>query len=263
MTILEKIIADKRKEVALKKAVIPVVQLEASVLFDRQTVSLSNNLRNGTRGIIAEHKRRSPSKSVINNDFSVEEVIKGYENAGAMGISVLTDMKYFGGALDDLVLARASTTIPLLRKEFIIDEYQILEAKAYGADVILLIASVLTRNEIEKLSKCAKSIGLEVLLEIHNLEELEKSVMPTLDMMGVNNRNLDTFEVNLANSKQLSEHIPSEFVKISESGITSVADIIDLESYGFKGFLIGENFMKTANAGQAAADFIRRLKSEK
>lgn len=263
MTILDKIIADKRKEVALKKAIIPVAQLEASVFFDRQTKSLSNNLRNESRGIIAEHKRRSPSKSVINNDFSVEEVIKAYENAGAMGISVLTDMKYFGGALDDLVLARASTTIPLLRKEFIIDEYQILEAKAYGADVILLIASVLTRKEIEKLSKCAKSIGLEVLLEIHNLEELEKSVMPTLDMIGVNNRNLATFEVNLDNSKQLSEHIPSEFVKISESGITSVEDIIALESYGFKGFLIGENFMKTSNAGQAAADFIRQLKFEK
>ena len=263
MTILDKIIADKRKEVALKKAIIPVAQLEASVFFDRQTKSLSNNLRNGSRGIIAEHKRRSPSKSVINNDFSVEEVIKGYENAGPMGISVLTDMKYFGGALDDLVLARASTTIPLLRKEFIIDEHQILEAKAYGADVILLIASVLTRKEIGKLSKCAKSIGLEVLLEIHNLEELEKSVMPTLDMIGVNNRNLATFEVNLDNSKQLSEHIPSEFVKISESGITSVEDIIDLESYGFKGFLIGENFMKTSNAGQAAADFIRRLQFTK
>ena len=263
MTILDKIIADKRKEVALKKAIIPVAQLEASVFFDRQTKSLSNNLRNESRGIIAEHKRRSPSKSVINNDFSVEEVIKAYENAGAMGISVLTDMKYFGGALDDLVLARASTTIPLLRKEFIIDEYQILEAKAYGADVILLIASVLTRKEIGKLSKCAKSIGLEVLLEIHNLEELEKSVMPTLDMIGVNNRNLATFEVNLDNSKQLSEHIPSEFVKISESGITSVEDIIALESYGFKGFLIGENFMKTSNAGQAAADFIRQLKFEK
>jgi len=263
MTILDKIIADKRKEIALKKAVIPVTQLEASVFFERQTASLSTKLRNGSRGIIAEHKRRSPSKSVINNDFSVEEVIKGYENAGAMGISVLTDMKYFGGALDDLVLVRASTTIPLLRKEFIIDEYQILEAKAHGADVILLIASVLNRNEIEKLSKCAKNIGLEVLLEIHNLEELEKSVMPTLDMIGVNNRNLATFEVSLDNSKQLSEHIPSEFVKISESGITSVDDIIDLESYGFKGFLIGENFMKTPNAGQAAADFIRQLKFEK
>lgn len=262
MTILDKIIGDKIKEVALKKAVIPISQLEASVFFDRTAASLSNNLRNGTRGIIAEHKRRSPSKSVINNGFSVEEVIKGYEKAGAMGISVLTDMKHFGGSLEDLVLARASTNMPLLRKEFIIDEYQILEAKANGADLILLIASVLTRAEIENLSKCAKSIGLEVLLEIHNQQELEKAVMPTLDIIGVNNRNLATFEVDLNNSKQLSKLIPSEFVKISESGITSVDDIIDLESYGFKGFLIGESFMKTTNAGQAATEFITQLQAK-
>jgi indole-3-glycerol phosphate synthase len=176
-----------------------------------------------------------------------------------VGISVLTDMKYFGGTLEDLVLARASTDIPLLRKEFIIDEYQILEAKAHGADLILLIASVLTRTEIERFSKCAKNLGLEVLLEIHNEQELEKSVMPSLDMIGVNNRNLATFEVSLDNSKRLSALIPSEFVKISESGITSVEDIMDLESYGFKGFLIGENFMKTDNAGKAAEDFIQKL----
>ena len=261
MTILEKIIADKRKEVALKKSIIPVSQLEASVLFERQVTSLSTNLRNGTRGIIAEHKRRSPSKSIINNGFSVEEVIKGYGNAGASGISVLTDTKYFGGSLEDLVLARASTNVPLLLKEFIIDEYQILEAKAHGADLILLIASVLSRSEIEQFSKCAKSLGLEVLLEIHNHEELEKSVMPTLDMIGVNNRNLATFEVSLDNSKRLSALIPSEFIKISESGITSVEDIMDLESYGFKGFLVGENFMKTDNAGKAARDFIKQLQN--
>ena len=261
MTILEKIVADKRKEVALKKAVIPVSQLEASVFFERQTASLSTNLRNATRGIIAEHKRRSPSKSIINNGFSVEEVIKGYDNAGVAGISVLTDMKYFGGSLEDLVVARASTNLPLLRKEFIIDEYQILEAKANGADLILLIASVLTRAEIEQFSKCAKSIGLEVLLEIHDEQELEKSLMPTLDMIGVNNRNLATFEVSLDNSKQLSALISSDFVKISESGITSVVDILDLESYGFKGFLVGENFMKTDNAGKAASDFIKQLQN--
>lgn len=263
MTILDKIIVDKRKEVALKKTVIPVSQLEASVFFDRDTVSLSHNLRKGSRGIIAEYKRRSPSKSIINTGFSVDEVIKGYEKAGVMGISVLTDMKYFGGSLDDLILARASTSIPLLRKEFIIDEYQILEAKAFGADVILLIASVLKRSEIEALSKFAKSIGLEVLLEIHNEEELQKAVMPSLDMIGVNNRNLATFEVSLNNSKQLSALIPSEFIKISESGITTVADILDLENYGFKGFLIGENFMKTSNAGHAADNFIKELKRAK
>ena len=261
MTILDKIIADKRKEVALKKAVIPVSQLETSVFFDRQVASLSTNLRTGTRGIIAEHKRRSPSKSIINNDFSVEEVVKGYDGAGVAGISVLTDTKYFGGSLEDLILARACTTIPLLRKEFIIDEYQIVEAKANGADLILLIAAVLTRSEIEQFSKCAKSLGLEVLLEIHNQQELEKSLMPTLDMIGVNNRNLATFEVSLENSKQLSAIIPSDFAKISESGITSVEDIIDLENHGFKGFLVGENFMKTDNAGDAARDFIKQLQS--
>lgn len=259
MTILDKIIIDKRKEVVLKKALVSIAQLEASVFFERQVASLSTNLKNATRGIIAEHKRRSPSKSVINNSFSVEEVIKGYENAGVSGISVLTDAKYFGGSLEDLVLARVSTRIPLLRKEFIIDEYQILEAKANGADLILLIASVLTRNEIEKFSKVAKSLGLEVLLEIHNEQELEKSLMPTLDMIGVNNRDLATFEVSLNNSKQLSGLIPSEFVKISESGITSVEDIMDLENYGYKGFLIGENFMKTTDAGKAASDFIKQL----
>ena len=259
MTILDKIIADKRREVALKKAVIPVKQLEASVFFERQTVSLSANLRNGTRGIIAEHKRRSPSKAIINNGFSVEEVIKGYDEAGAVGISVLTDSKYFGGSLEDLVIARASTNLPLLRKEFIIDEYQIVEAKANGADLILLIASVLTRKEIEGFSKCAKNIGLEVLLEIHSEQELEKSLMPSLDMIGVNNRNLATFEVSLKNSRELSTLIPSEFVKISESGITAVDDIVDLERYGFKGFLVGETFMKTTDAGQAAADFIKKV----
>ena len=259
MNILDKIIIDKKREVALKKSIIPALQLEKSVLFERKTFSLSHNLRNSSSGIIAEHKRRSPSKSVINNSFSVEEVVKGYENAGACGISVLTDGKYFGGSMDDLILARASVNIPLIRKEFIIDEYQILEAKAFGADVILLIAAVLTRNEIESLSKFAQSLGLEVLLEVHNLEELQKSIMPSLDMIGVNNRNLKTFEVSLDFSKQLANQIPNEFVKVSESGISFVDAIKELQPYGYQGFLIGENFMKTDDAGKACEEFIRPL----
>ena len=259
MNILDKIILDKKREVILKKSIIPVLQLEKSVLFERKTISLSNNLRNSSSGIIAEHKRRSPSKSVINNDFSVEEVVKGYENAGACGISVLTDGKYFGGSLDDLLLARASVDIPLIRKEFIIDEYQLLEAKAHGADVILLIAAVLTRNEIEHLSKFAQTLGLEVLLEVHNQEELEKSIMPSLDMIGVNNRNLKTFEVSLDFSKQLAALIPNEFVKVSESGISSVEAIKELQPFGYQGFLIGENFMKTEDAGKACKEFIKIL----
>jgi indole-3-glycerol phosphate synthase len=220
---------------------------------------LSKNLRNSVSGIIAEHKRRSPSKAEINSSFSVEEVAKGYESAGVCGISVLTDAKYFGGSLDDLLLARAAVNVPLLRKEFVIDEYQILEAKAHGADAILLIAAVLSRKEIQNLSEFAQSLGLEVLLEVHNSAELEKAIMPSLDMIGVNNRNLKTFEVSLTTSKELASQIPNDFVKISESGISTAAAIKELQHYGFQGFLIGENFMKTDNPGAAAKQFLSNL----
>jgi indole-3-glycerol phosphate synthase len=259
MNILDRIIIDKRREVILKKSIIPVSQLESSVFFEKKTISLVSNLKNSNSGIIAEHKRRSPSKAEINYSFTVEEVVKGYETAGACGISVLTDGKYFGGSLDDLLLARASVHLPLLRKEFIVDEYQILEAKAHGADLILLIAAVLTRKEIKSLSEFAKNLGLEVLLEVHNLEELEKSIMSSLDMIGVNNRNLKTFEVSLDFSKKLADQIPNDFVKVSESGISSIEAINELKPYGYKGFLIGENFMKTDNAGKAATEFISKL----
>jgi indole-3-glycerol phosphate synthase len=260
MNILDKIITSKKREVLLKKSIIPITDFEKSVLFERKTVSLSNNLIHSTTGIIAEHKRRSPSKGEINYAFSVEEVVQGYENAGVCGISVLTDSTYFGGSLDDLIFARASTNLPLLRKEFIVDEYQIIEAKAYGSDVILLIAAVLTDNEIKILSELAQSLGMEVLLEVHNLEELQKSIMPSLNMIGVNNRNLKTFEVGLNISKELASEIPNNFVKISESGIATIEAINKLKSYGYKGFLIGENFMKTENAGKAAQEFMFKIK---
>ncbi|MBU3821143.1 indole-3-glycerol phosphate synthase TrpC [Flavobacteriaceae bacterium XHP0103] len=259
MNILDKIVIDKRKEVDLKKSLIPVSQLEQLVLFERQTISLSNKLKNSTSGIIAEHKRRSPSKSTINQNLNVQDVARGYENAGVCGMSVLTDLKYFGGALDDLLLARASCNLPLLRKEFIIDEYQLLEAKAHGADVILLIATILTREEIKQFSEFAKSLNLDVLLEVHNEEELHKSVMPSLDMLGVNNRNLKTFDVSIETSKKLSEIIPNDFVKVSESGISNIEAIKELQPYGYKGFLIGENFMKTDNPGESAKAFIKEL----
>jgi len=259
MTILDKIIADKYKEVALKKSLLPVKQLEASVLFERVSFSLANALRQSQTGIIAEHKRRSPSKGTINQSTNVGQVAKGYQKAGVCGMSVLTDLKYFGGSLEDLILARASVNLPLLRKEFIIDEYQILEAKAHGADVILLIAAVLSTTEMKTLSELAKSIGLDVLLEVHNEEELHKSIMPSIDMLGVNNRNLKTFEVDLATSKQLSKSIPNEFVKVSESGISSIEAIKDLKSYGFQGFLIGQNFMEAEDPGKSANEFISRL----
>ncbi|WP_142783849.1 indole-3-glycerol phosphate synthase TrpC [Changchengzhania lutea] len=259
MNILDKITLDKRREVALRKNLIPISQLEQSVLFERQTISLAHNLRHSSSGIIAEHKRRSPSKSVINNSLNIQDVAKGYEDAGVCGMSVLTDGKYFGGSLDDLLTARASCRLPLLRKEFIIDEYQLLEAKAYGADVILLIATILSRDEIKQFSEFAKSLHLDVLLEVHNEEELHKSIMPSLDMLGVNNRSLKTFEVSLETSKQLSSIIPEDFVKVSESGISHINAIKALKPYGYQGFLIGENFMKTDNPGASATEFIKGL----
>ncbi|MGG5485560.1 indole-3-glycerol phosphate synthase TrpC [Gaetbulibacter sp. PBL-D1] len=259
MNILDKIVFDKRKEVDLKKALISTQQLESSQLFNRATVSLSEKLKNSSSGIIAEHKRRSPSKSIINNGLNVQDVATGYENAGVCGMSVLTDGKYFGGSLDDLIVARASCNLPLLRKEFIVDEYQIIEAKSYGADAILLIAAILTQEEIKQFSQLAKNLNLDVLLEVHNEDELQKSIMPSLDMIGVNNRNLKTFEVSLETSKTLSTKIPDEFVKVSESGISDIQSIQSLKTFGYQGFLIGENFMKTNNPGVNAKEFIKSL----
>ncbi len=259
MTILDKIIADKYIEVQLRKRIIPITQLEKSVLFERKTISLAHCLNQSKTGIIAEHKRRSPSKSIINTSLNVFDVAKGYEEAGVCGMSVLTDGKYFGGSLDDLLSARSSCNLPLLRKEFIIDDYQLLEAKAYGADVVLLIAAVLSRKEIKHFSEFAKKLGLEVLLEVHNEEELTKSILPSIDLLGVNNRNLKTFEVSLDTSKNLASKIPNDFVKVSESGISSVEAIKELRLYGYKGFLIGESFMKTDDAGKSAREFIKKL----
>lgn len=259
MNILEKIIADKHKEVALKKQVVPIAQLERSLLYDREGLSLASRLRESATGIIAEHKRRSPSRACINQSLNVQDVAQGYEEAGVSGMSVLTDVKYFGGSLEDLLYARACVNMPLLRKDFIIDPYQLIEAKANGADVILLIAAVLERKEIKQLSEFAKELQLEVLLEVHNQEELEKSLMPSLDLLGVNNRNLKTFEVSTDISKALADKIPDDFVKVSESGISDPEVIRGLKPFGYQGFLIGENFMRTQDPGKSAKHFLQQL----
>ncbi len=261
MDILTQIANNKKTEVALRKSLIPISQLENSILFNRNTLSITQKLQQSSSGIIAEHKRRSPSKAIINQNLSVSEVTKSYEKAGACGMSVLTDSKYFGGSLDDLILARASCNLPILRKEFIIEEYQILEAKAHGADVILLIAAILSKEKIKQFSELAQSLKLEVLLEIHNEDELQKSLIPSINMIGVNNRNLKTFEVSIDTSKHLSSLIPDDFTKVSESGISSVESVIELREYGFLGFLIGEHFMKNDNPQKCTSEFIKKLKS--
>ena len=261
MNILDKIIADKQIEVKLNKQIKPVSKLTNSSLFERNTISLSENLRNSKSGIIAEFKRKSPSKSEINMDSKVSDVARGYEKAGVCGISILTDNPYFGGNLEDLISARGFVEIPLLRKEFIIDEYQIIEAKSAGADFILLIAAILTSAQIKKFSALAQSLELEVLLEVHDEKELVNNQFPTINMMGVNNRNLKTFEVDISTSKKLAKLIPNEFVKISESGISNVETVKELRQYGFEGFLIGENFIKTNNPGASANEFIKQIEN--
>ena len=260
MTILNSITAYKHKEVTAKKEAIPTRLLEKFPLFAKETKSLAEALRISTTGIIAEHKRRSPSKSVINDKVLLPEVVSGYENAGAKGVSILTDSNFFGGSLDDLLVAEKTVSIPILRKEFIIDPYQIYEAKAFGADAILLIAACLSAEELKQFSFLAKSLKLDVLLEVHNSEELQKSLMPNVDMIGVNNRNLKNFKVNIDISKKLSKEIPADFVKISESGISDVETIKELRTYGFEGFLIGEYFMETENPGETAKQFITKLR---
>ena len=259
MHILEKIVKAKRRELDLKKKLIPIKELEGSPLFQRPTHSLKQNLISSESGIIAEHKRRSPSKPLINNSLSVEQVIAGYTLAGVSGISILTDGQFFGGSLDDLLLARATTTIPLLRKEFIIDEYQLYEAKAKGADVILLIAAILSESQIVELSKKASVLKLEVLLEVHQEEELNKSLISDIDMIGVNNRDLKTFDVSIETSKKLADKIPDDYVKVSESGLNEPENITELRDFGFRGFLIGEHFMKTEDPGHTAKTFIQNL----
>jgi len=256
MNILEKIVERKYIEVAEAKKLKTISDLEKEELFSRVPVSLSTSLRSASSPqIISEFKRKSPSKGVINDSVNPETVTADYVKAGAAGLSVLTDIDFFGGSFDDFLKARkANPTIPMLRKDFIIDEYQLYEAKSIGADIILLIAACLNPKEIELLSKTAHSLGLEVLLEVHNADELKISLFDTIDIVGVNNRNLKTFETSIETSIALSEQIPDSFVKISESGLKDAETILRLYKYGYKGFLIGETFMKTVNPGAALAD---------
>lgn len=260
MTILDNIIARKRVEVAQAKANTPFSLLERNPLFSRECHALRASILDPAKnGIIAEYKRASPSKGLINGSSSVEDVVIGYQTAGAAAVSVLTDADFFQGSLDDLVAARAALHIPLLRKEFMIDTYQIVEAKAHGADVILLIAAVLTPSEVKTLSEFAKSMGMNVLLEVHNRAELERSMVSSVDAIGVNNRNLNDFSVSLDHSLELVSLIPEQFIKVSESGISDPSTIRSLREAGFQGFLIGENFMKTGDPAQAIKEFVKDL----
>ena len=258
MNILETIIAHKKLEVAERKQIAPQALLIEAKHFNRKCFSLIESFTKvGSTGIIAEFKRKSPSKGFINEHADVVEVTQGYTQAGAACLSVLTDTKFFGGSTADLVAARVSN-IPILRKDFIIEEYQIVEAKAMGADVVLLIAACLSPEEVQALAKYAVSIGLEVLLELHDELELAHICDDTI-LVGINNRNLKDFKVDIDASLRMAKLISNDKIKIAESGINDAAMIGTFQNAGFKGFLIGEMFMKEANPALAFNNFVQNI----
>ncbi|WP_298299242.1 indole-3-glycerol phosphate synthase TrpC [Hydrotalea sp.] len=257
MNILEAIVAQKQIEVAAVKQRTSIADLQQMPYFKRNIISLKNILQKGnTSGIIAEFKRKSPSKGFINATANVVTVTNAYAQFAA-GISVLTDAPFFGGSFDDLQQARIQS-VPILRKDFMIDAYQVYETKAIGADVILLIAACLIPKQVKELATIAKQLGLEVLLEIHGADELQH-ICDEVDMVGVNNRNLKTFEVNIETSLQLIQQIPNNKVAITESGVASVETVCQLKSVGYKGFLMGENFMKHVHPDNAFIQFVEQL----
>ncbi len=259
MNILDDIVASKRKEIDFHISAKPLKELECSRYFERKTFSISQSIidRNRT-GIIAEFKRRSPSKGIINSKSLVGDVTSGYFNEGASAVSILTEEVYFGGSCEDLTGVRETASFPILRKDFTIDEYQVVESKSIGADAILIIAAILEKNEILRLSRLARSLELEVLMEVHEKAELDKA-NEYVNIIGVNNRDLKTFSVNTDISVSMARFIPSGFIKISESGISSAGEIKKLREAGFQGFLMGERFMASSNPVMAFSEFVKEI----
>lgn len=254
MNILDKIIQTKKQEISDSKSKISLQQLKDSEFFGRKNFSLKGSIKNKS-GIIAEFKRKSPSKGIINDKNLPLEVVSAYENFGASGISILTDMEFFGGSFDDVLQVRNHIKIPILRKDFMIDEYQFYEAKSIGADVVLLIAACLSPQQVLEFTQLSHELGLEVLLEIHTEKELEH-FNPQIDMVGINNRNLKDFKVDLQHSVNLKNQLPKNVLSVAESGIYNTEDFKYLQEKGFDGFLMGEYFMKNENPGKAFEEFI-------
>lgn len=259
--ILQDILQEKRKEVAERKALVPIKKLEQSVFFDTPVVSLRKYLsRTDKQGIIAEIKRSSPSAGTLRPYIDVEELSISYMQAGASALSVLTDYTFFGGSLEDLTLVRKSNYCPVLRKDFLIDEYQLVEARSAGADVVLLIAAALDECCLYELARFAHELGMETLIEVHAAEELEKALAAEPSILGVNNRDLKVMKTDIQQSVKLAELIPEGTFCISESGITSAETIRTLRAAGYQGFLIGEHFMRSPEPAQACAALVRELR---
>lgn len=256
--ILSEIIANKRFEVDLQKQAISIEQLQEGISEAPAIRSMKQALVSSKSGVIAEFKRRSPSKGWIKQGALPEEIIPSYVKAGASALSILTDEKFFGGSLKDIRTARPLVEVPILRKDFIIDEYQLYQAKIVGADAVLLIAAALELEKCNELAEKAHSLGLEVLLEIHNSDELGY-INKEVDMVGINNRNLGTFFTDVENSFRLAGQLPQDAVLVSESGISDPEVVKRLRTAGFRGFLIGETFMKTPQPGETLQNFLKAI----
>ncbi len=259
--ILSEIIAHKRKEVELQKQAISIEQLSEGIDDLLPARSMKQAIASSPTGIIAEFKRRSPSKGWIKENARPEEIVPAYAVSGASAVSILTDEMFFGGTLRDIHTARPLVNLPILRKDFVIDEYQLYQARIVGADAVLLIAAVLERTQCRTLADKAHELGLEVLLEIHSAEELPY-IYKGIDMVGINNRNLGSFHTDVANSFRLAEQLPQDTVLVSESGISQPATVSRLHDAGFRGFLIGETFMRTEKPGETLKEFILQINKQ-
>ena len=260
MSVLQSICDDRRRAVALQRSRHDVVGFRESAYYEAPVRSLRAALQAEGLSVIAEHKRASPSEGDYGQALGPVEIAKAYQAAGASAISVLTEPNRFGGSLDHLTAIRRAVRVPILRKDFIVDAYQLHEAKAAGADAVLLIAAALTLEEATELRTVAHHLGLEVLLEVHGREELEYlSIDP--DVIGINNRNLKTLKIDLATSEELYGALPPNATKISESGIATPTDALRMQRAGYDGLLVGTQFMKTAAPGDALAQLLASVRN--
>ncbi len=259
MNLLEEIISRKKEEIDKKRIDFPISELIKTEEFKKPTKSLGQSITSGS-GIIAEFKHKSPTAGIIDNGLGLNDVLDIYRMNEVSGVSILTDEHYFGGSLEDLKTAAAFEVGPVLRKDFIVDEYQIFEAKAYGADAILLIAEALDEYHATYLTTIAKSIGLEVLMEFHSAEELSK-LNENVDVVGINNRNLKTLKTDIRTAFELVKQLPYESIKIAESGISSTYEIQELLKVGYNGFLIGESILKNQGLLQGFNQAVEQFKN--
>ncbi len=254
--ILNKIIEEKKKELKNSKSSDSLQEVRKKVGDAENNRGFKKSLANDSINIIAEIKKASPSKGIIREDFNPVEIAKIYQDNGAVAISVLTDKNFFQGDIQYLNQIRKSVSLPLLRKDFIIDEYQLYEAKAFGADAVLLIAAILDKNQLSEYLGLSKEIGLENLVEVHSFKDLEKTIYCEAEIIGINNRDLQTFEVSLKTTFDLAKEIPGNKVIVSESGINTHVDILSLQKSGVNAFLIGEALMKEKDIGKKLKELI-------